>query len=75
MFQHVGQHNFAIVTDSPWDMSKYLKKQCEVQTLAVPISSKRKINVGVKYFIFVVCYIFLFYSTRASIIPIIAAIG
>lgn len=43
------RHRFCVVTDGPWDIRRFLSKQCEISQLPFPKWSRRWINVRKSY--------------------------
>ncbi|KAK3096047.1 hypothetical protein FSP39_022478 [Pinctada imbricata] len=47
---HLGQgHSFAILTDGPWDMSRFLSLQCDISKIPYPKWAKKWINIRKTY--------------------------
>ncbi|GAB6025438.1 3'-5' exoribonuclease 1 [Chamberlinius hualienensis] len=49
------KYRFAIVTDGPWDMERFLKRQCEMSSVAFPKFAKKWINIRKIYSNFYNC--------------------
>ena len=50
VFHRLGtEHKFAIVTDGPWDMSRFLKTQTDVSCITFPVWAKQWINLRKAY--------------------------
>ncbi|KAL8613106.1 hypothetical protein ACOMHN_035047 [Nucella lapillus] len=43
------RHKFCVVTDGPWDIHRFLSRQCEISQLPYPPWSRRWINVRKSY--------------------------